>query len=110
MNIEPKFLNIKLPPSNFTWRSQRISIFISIALSLYVVMPSNLLLAVCAVFIGTPLFWMISWIVFGPNQFSRYMSGRSILRFLLLVGLICGAALILAWAVPKLANLVGSST
>ena len=104
MKLEPESLNIKFPPSIFTWRSQRFLILMCAGLSLLVVMPSSLLLAVCAVLIGTPLFWLI----FGSNLVFRYTSGMPIFRFFIITTLFYFVAKLLSWAVPELSRLLAS--
>ena len=103
MDIEPKSLNINLPPSISTWRSQRFFILMAAALSLLAVMPSSLGLAVCAVLVGTPLFWLI----FGSRVVFRYTSGMPIVRFFVIVTLVYLVAKLLAFAAPWLAKLLG---
>jgi hypothetical protein len=103
VDIEPKSLNIKLPPSIFTWRSQRFLILMAAALSLLVVMPSSLVLAGCTVLVGTPLFWL----VFGSRVVFRYTSGMPIVRFFVVVSLVYLGAKLLALAAPWLAKFLG---
>ena len=102
MNVEPKSLNMKFPPSIFTWREQRFFILACAGLSLFVVMPSSLILAVCALLIGTPLFWLI----FGSTLVFRYTSGMPVVRFVVIVTLVYIVASLLAWAVPEFAKLL----
>lgn len=104
MSIEPRSLNIKFSASAFTWRAQRFFIFICAGLSLLAVMPSSLILAVCTVLIGTPLFWLI----FGSNLVFRYISGMPVVRFFVIVTLVYLIAKLLAWAVPEFAKLLAS--
>ena len=103
MKLEPKSLNIKFPPSIFTWRSQRFFILMSASLSLMAVMPSSLALAVSTVLIGTPLFWLI----FGSNIVFRYTSGMPVFRFFVIVTLVYIAVKLLALSAPWLAKLLG---
>jgi hypothetical protein len=102
MSVELKPLNIKFPPSMFTWREQRFLILASAGLSLFVVMPSSLILAVCTLLIGTPLFWLI----FGSTLVFSYTSGMPVVRFFVIVTLVYFVAKLLAWAVPEFAKLL----
>lgn len=101
MNLEPKSLNIKFPPSRFTWREQRFFILVCAGLSIFVVMPSSIILALCSVLIGTPFFWLI----FGSNLVFRYTSGMPVVRFFVIVTLVYFVAKSLTWAVPEFAKL-----
>jgi hypothetical protein len=57
MKLEPSSLNLKFPPSKFTWRTQRFYILVSALLSLLVIEPPSLVLSIFALLVGTPLFW-----------------------------------------------------
>ena len=81
MKLKPSSLNIKLPPPTLTWRLQWLFILVSALLSLYVIWPSSLVNAVCAVLVGTPLFWFI----FGSNIIFRFTSGMPLLRFAIII-------------------------
>ena len=72
-------------------------------MSLYVIWPTSLALAVCALFVGTPLFWLI----FGSNIVFRYTSGMPIVRFFVIATLVYLAAKLLALGAPLLAQLLG---
>ena len=104
MNVEPKSLNMKFPPSIFTWREQRFFILACAGLSLFVVMPSSLILAACAVLIGAPLFWLI----FGSNLVFRYTSGMPFVRFFVIITLVYFVAKLLTWSVPQFAKLLAA--
>jgi hypothetical protein len=104
MKLEPESLNIKFPPPVFTWRSQRFLILMCAGLSLLAVMPSSLVLAVCTVLIGTPLFWLI----FGSKLVFRHATGMPIFRFFVIFTLVYLVAKLLTWAVPEFGNLLAS--
>lgn len=104
MKLEPESLNIKLPPSIFTWRSQRFLILGCASLSLLAVMPSSFVLAVCTVLIGTPFFWLI----FGSNLVFHYTSGMPAVRLVVIVTLIYFVAKLLSWTAPAFAKLLTS--
>ena len=96
MKLEPESLNIKLPPSSFSWRSQRLFILASALLALYVVWPTSTALAVASLLVGTPLFWLI----FGSGIFHRLTAGLpQLLRFLVVLVGIYAAAQFLVWFV-----------
>jgi hypothetical protein len=67
-------------------------------------MPSSLILAVCTVLIGTPLFWFI----FGSNLVFRHTSGMPVVRFFVIVTLVYLVAKLLSWAVSEFAKLLAS--
>ncbi|HZW86637.1 MAG TPA: hypothetical protein VFF41_04155 [Gallionella sp.] len=102
MKPDPTSLNIKLPPSKFTWRLQRYIILMSAVLSLLAVAPHSIAFAVCAVLIGTPLFWLI----FGSNIIFRQTTGMPIVRLVVIATLVYFVAKLLAWAVPVLVKLL----
>jgi hypothetical protein len=103
MKSEPETLNITLPASPFTWRAQRFFILASALLSLYVIWPTSVTLAVCALLVGTPLFWLI----FGSNIIFRYTTGMPIVRFIVVATLVYLAAKLLALGAPLLAQVLG---
>jgi hypothetical protein len=105
MKPEPESLNILLPTSSFTWKSQRFFILASALLSLYVIWPTSFVLAVCALSVGTPLFWVI----FGSNIFHRLTSGLpQVIRFIIILFVTLAFAKLLVMIVNWLAVLLGS--
>ena len=105
MKSEPESLNITLPTSSFTWRAQRFFILASALLSLYVIWPTSLALAVCALLVGTPLFWLI----FGSNIFHRLTSGLPhVIRFIIILFAVLAFAKLLVMIVNWLAVILGS--
>jgi hypothetical protein len=82
MKPEQELLNIPLSTSAFSWKSQRFFILASALLSLYIIWPVSLPLAVCGLLVGTPLFWLI----FGSNIFHRLTSGLPrVIRFIIVL-------------------------
>jgi hypothetical protein len=92
MKLEPESLNIQIPPS-FTWRSQLLFILASALLSLYVVWPTSIAIALTTLAVGTPLFWFI----FGSGMLQRLTAGlpRPIPFLVVLVGVYAVAKLLL---------------
>lgn len=106
MKLEPKSLEIPLSSPAFSWRSQRIFILASALLSLYVIWPVSLPLAVFALFVGTPLFWSI----FGSNIFHRLTSGLPhIIRFVIVLFAVLAFAKLLVVIVNWFAVVLDSS-
>jgi hypothetical protein len=105
MKPEPESLNIPLSTSSFSWRSQRFFILASALLSLYVIWPVSLPLAVCALLVGTPLFWLI----FGSNIFHRLTSGLPhVIRFIIVLFAVLAFAKLLVVIVNWFAVVLGS--
>ncbi len=102
MKPEPEPLNIPLPTSSFTWQKQRFLILVSAFLSLYVILPTSLALAVCALLVGTPLFWLI----FGSGIVPRYTFGILIFRVVVFAALAYLAVKLIIFVVPLLAHLL----
>jgi hypothetical protein len=105
MKPEPESLNIPLSTSGFRWESQRFFILASALLSLYVIWPASLLLAVCALLVGTPLFWFI----FGSTVFHRLTSGLPhVIRFIIVLFAVIAFAKLLVVIVNWLSQVLGS--
>jgi hypothetical protein len=105
MKTEPESLNIPLPTSAFSWRSQRFFILASALLSLYVIWPISLVVAICALSVGTPLFWLI----FGSGIFHRLTSGLPhAIRFIIFLFAVLALAKLLVMAVNWFAVVLGS--
>jgi hypothetical protein len=105
MKTEPKPLNIPLSTSANSWRSQGFFILASALLSLYVIWPAPLPLAVCALLVGTPLFWLI----FGSNIFHRLTSGLpQVIRFIIVLFSVLVFAKLLVVIVNWFAVMLGS--
>ena len=106
MKLEPESLNIKLPPSSFHWRSQRLLILASALLALYVVWPTSIALALASLLVGTPLFWLI----FGSSIFHRLTAGLPrLLRFVIVLMGVYAAAKVLVRCVGWFAVVWGSN-
>jgi hypothetical protein len=105
MKLEPNSLNISLPPSSLTWQSQRFFLVGSALLSLLVIWPSSLTIAVLAVLVGTPLFWLM----FGTGLIHRVTSGKpTLVKFVIVVGIYLLLSLVLGALVKWLASFLGS--
>ena len=105
MKTEPESLNIPLPTSAFSWRYQRFFILAGAFLSLYVVWPASLVISVCALSVGTPLFWLI----FGSGIFHRFTNGlpRAV-RFVLFLFTVLAFIKVLVLIVNWFAVVLGS--
>jgi len=105
MKPEQESLNIPLSTSTFSWKSQRFFILASALLSLYVIWPASLPLAVSALLVGTPLFWF----VFGSTIFHRLTSGLPhIIRFIIILFAVLLFAKLLVVIVSWFAVVLGS--
>ena len=105
MKPEQESLNIPLSTSTFSWRSQRFFILASALLSLYVIWPTSLPPAVCALLVGTPLFWF----VFGSNIFHQLTSGLPhVFRFIIVLFAVLVFAKLLVAIVNWFAVMLGS--